>query len=167
MDLDGLRAEAEQAAEDEADHAELLEARLALVDAATQVEAVASSRVIRVAAQLAEREADRLAGPSQPSSEPDFEVTDGGTTPEAIEFYLLARMATQRSLSFAGSVPLVLDDALAGVDAAGSRWLLDKLEAMSDAVQVIYLTDDPVVVGWAANAGLARAASVTVPGAMA
>ena len=57
-------------------------------------------------------------------------------------------------MSFAGSVPLVIDDALAGAaDEDLVRSLLDKLERMSEAVQIIYLSDDPVVASWAEGVG--------------
>ena len=120
-DLDELTRELERANEDEALYADQLEARLALVDAATQVEAVASSRVMRIAGQLASAEADQPAGPGEPprpASDPGFDVdpADDASGPEAIEFYLLARLAAQRAVSYSGSVPLIIDDALAGQD---------------------------------------------------
>lgn len=80
---------------------------------------------------------------------------------EEIEWYLLARLAGQRHVSFAGSVPLVLDNALAAVDDAGLVHLLDRLERMAGAVQVIHVTDDPRVVAWAERAGDQRVAVVT------
>ena len=166
-DVDELTRELERANEDEALYADQLEARLALVDAATQVEAVASSRVMRVAAQLAAAAADQPAGPGEPprpASDPGFEVDpDEAGGPEALEFYLLARLAAQRAVSFSGSVPLVIDDALAGQDPELVQSLLDKLERMSEAVQVIYLSDDPVVAGWAEGVGIQRAAVVELP----
>jgi hypothetical protein len=167
-DLDALTAELERANEDEAIYADQLEARLALVDAATQVEAVASSRVMRVATQLAAAEAELPAAPGEPprpASDPDFEVdpAEDGSGPEALEFYLLARLAAQRAVSFSGSVPLVIDDALAGQEPALVHSLLDKLERMSEAVQVIYLSDEPAVSAWAEGVGIQRAAVVALP----
>jgi hypothetical protein len=166
-DLDDLTASLERANEDEAIYADQLEARLALVDAATQVEAVASSQVMRVATQLAAEEAEQPAGPGEPprpASDPDFDVdlSDENNGPEALEFYLLARLAAQRAVSYSGSVPLVIDDALAGQDDTLVRALLDKLERMSEAVQVIYLSDEPSVAAWAESVGLQRAAVVAV-----
>jgi hypothetical protein len=69
--------------------------------------------------------------------------------PEAIELYLLARLAAQRHVSYAGSVPLVIDDALAGVPEAGVHQVLRGLARMAEAVQVVYVTDDPAIVEWA------------------
>lgn len=85
----------------------------------------------------------------------------GSTTPaEELEWYLLARLAAQRSVSIAGSLPLVLDDALRGLHGDEVRHLLGRLERMAEAVQVIVISADPVVAGWAEEAGPARAAVV-------
>lgn len=170
--LSELEAELAAAREDENDHAEALEAREALVDAATQVEAVATTRLMKLAADLLgsaqdDRPFDR------PASDPDFDVqAEGGDArgsagPEAIEFYLLSRLAALRNISYAGSVPLVIDDALSGLAADEVRSLLAKLERMAESVQVIYLSDDPVVVAWANEVGFQRAAVVTAPPAFA
>lgn len=82
------------------------------------------------------------------------------TEAEELEWYLLARLAAQRSDSVAGSLPLLLDDALRGLDAAGVDHLLGSLERMAEAVQVIVISEDPVVASWAQEAGPGRAAVV-------
>jgi hypothetical protein len=160
--LDTLAAERDAAMTDEVDYADSLEARLALVDAATQVEAVATSRLMRIAAELAE--AQVTAGPS-PSSDPAVGVhsTEDDVGPESIEFYLLARLAAQRNVSFSGSVPMVLDDALLGLGTEQVHSLLNKLERMSEAVQILYLSDEPAVAEWANSVGLTHAAVVPLP----
>lgn len=85
----------------------------------------------------------------------------GSSTPaEELEWYLLARVAAQRSVSVAGSVPLLLDDALRGLQDHEMWRMLDRLERMAEAVQVIVLSSDPVVASWADEAGPARAAVV-------
>jgi hypothetical protein len=149
--------------EEEQDAAETVEAREALVDAATQVEAVASSRLIRIASELAEQEAA-----NNPSSEPaveaasaDDDVSEAGQ--EAIEFYLMSRLAAHRNLSFAGSVPMLLDDALVRPDPEETRKLLGKLERMAEAVQIIYLSDDRAASEWAVTTGFERVALVEAP----
>jgi hypothetical protein len=76
------------------------------------------------------------------------------------EWYLLTRLAGLRALSFAGSVPLVLDGALSDLDREDAHRVLDKVEAMTDVVQVIYLGDDDAVVEWAALRG-PRASVIT------
>ena len=83
------------------------------------------------------------------------------------EFYLLARLAAQRNLSYAGSVPLLIDDAFAVLPEDDRIHLLERLERMSSTVQVVYLTDDPAVLSWAQAAGITRAAVVQAPGAFA
>ena len=83
------------------------------------------------------------------------------------EFYLLARLAAQRNLSYAGSAPLLVDDALADVPEPDRVHLLERLERMSDAVQIVYLTDDPVVLAWAQEAGITRAAVIEAPRSLA
>lgn len=85
----------------------------------------------------------------------------GESTPaDELEWYLLARLAAQRSVSVAGSLPLLLDDALRGLDPTEVNHVLDRLEPVAEAVQVIVVSDDPVVAAWAAEAGPARAAVV-------
>jgi uncharacterized protein YhaN len=69
------------------------------------------------------------------------------------EWYLLTRLAGLKALSFAGSVPLVLDGVLAEVDREVAHRVLDKVQQMTDVVQVIYLGDDDAVVEWAALRG--------------
>jgi hypothetical protein len=82
---------------------------------------------------------------------------------EKLEFYLLARLAALRSVSFAGSVPLVIDDALLGQSKDDVEVLLTKLERMSESVQIVYLSDDETVRDWADNVGFERAAVVRAP----
>ncbi len=91
-----------------------------------------------------------------------WRVRTGTATPaEELEWYLLARLAAQRSVSIAGSVPLLLDDALSGLAIDEACHLLTRLERMADVVQVIVLSDDPVVATWALTTGSARAAVVS------
>jgi hypothetical protein len=79
---------------------------------------------------------------------------------EEIEWYLLARLAAQRSVSLAGSLPLLLDDALRGLAPEDVEQVLGRLERMAEAVQVIVVSDDPVASSWAGLAGADRAAVV-------
>jgi hypothetical protein len=76
---------------------------------------------------------------------------------EDLEWYLLSRVAAQRSVSYAGSVPLVLDDALADVRGDDLVHLLSRLERMSSAVQVIVVSEDDEVASWADSVGTDRA----------
>jgi len=130
---------------------------------ATQVEAVASSRLMKLAATLAETATPQAAtgDAARPESDPDFDVDSDAGGPEAIEFYLLARLAAQRSVSYAGSVPMIIDDAFLGLDTDEIRSLLGKLEQVSESVQIIYLSDDPMIIEWTTSVGLSRAAAVS------
>lgn len=142
-DLDALDSAVEEA---ERRHREAL--------AAVEAESVALA-ALDDEGQTAASEVERLQ---------DIVTAQGaGTVTEAseLEWYLLARVASQRAVSVAGSLPLVLDDALAGLDAADVAHLLDRLERMAETVQVIVVSDDPAIGAWAEGAGAARAAVVT------
>lgn len=80
---------------------------------------------------------------------------------EDAEWYLLARLAAQRAVSFAGSVPLVLDDTLVGIDVDPARRLLDRLERMAATVQVVLVTEELGTAAWAESLGPTRAAVVS------
>jgi hypothetical protein len=139
----------------------------ALADAEA-AHALATAEATAAAEQRAALAAEREAASSAPDPA-DEALADGGPAPEAaapgavseaIEWYLLARLAAQRSVSLGGSVPLLLDDALAGLDRVDIEHVLGRLERMTEAVQVIVLSDDPVATSWAALAGADRAAVV-------
>jgi hypothetical protein len=110
----------------------------------------------------AEAEADELWARTEQARRDEREAVAATVASfDDIEFYLLGRMASQRAVGFVGSVPLVLDDAFAGLPAEDIVRLLDRLDRMSESVQVVYLTDDPVVLRWVAGrpadrAGLAQ-----------
>jgi hypothetical protein len=91
---------------------------------------------------------------------------EDGSNPgvDVLEFYFLTRLAQLRSVSHAGSVPLVIDDALGNIPGADRVHLLERLDEMAESVQVIYLTDDQEVSSWADSAGLDRAAVVRAHG---
>jgi hypothetical protein len=81
----------------------------------------------------------------------------GSAGAEAVEWYVLARLAQQRSVSFVGSVPLVIDDAFSDWSFDELREVFVRLERMSEVIQIIYLTDDSDVGSWARNLGADRA----------
>ena len=142
-------ARAEGAAQLEADVAE---AESAQRDAEVRrLETVAALDEARQAAAEA-------AGPEPEADDAAQQALDAET--DDVEWYLLARLATQRSVSFAGSVPLVLDDALTGFAADRMRLLLARLERMASTVQVIVLTEDLTAAAWAEGVGPDRAAVV-------
>jgi hypothetical protein len=80
--------------------------------------------------------------------------------PGQLELYLLSRIAAQRAVGEVGSVPLIVDDALAGAPTTSARRARELLERMADVVQVLYLSEDPEVAAWAQTLGSDRA-SVT------
>lgn len=84
-------------------------------------------------------------------------LVGGSAGAEAVEWYVLARLAQQRSVSFVGSVPLVIDDAFVNwpVEALGD--VFSRLERMGEVIQIVYLTDDPAVGSWARSLGADRA----------
>src|SRR5690606_38655329 len=121
------------------------------------------SKLMKIAGDLAEQHGTDL----PPVSEPAFEVPAGEgdrAEHEALEFYLLARLAALRNVSYAGSVPLVVDDAFSRLPPEQVRDLLLKLERMADAVQIIYLTYDEAATNCALEVGFQRAAVVQATG---
>jgi hypothetical protein len=85
-------------------------------------------------------------------------LTEEGVSP--IEWYLLGRVASLRSVCAAGSVPLVLDDAFRNLPSDEIATLCDALARIGETVQVIYLGDEPAVAEWAERQGLDHAAVV-------
>ena len=87
----------------------------------------------------------RSASPRRRPSEPAFDVTssESDAGPESIEFYLLARLAAQRTCRSRARSPWC--STMPSPDSAPSSMhsLLAKLERMSESVQIIYLSDDP------------------------
>jgi hypothetical protein len=75
----------------------------------------------------------------------------------SIEWTVLARMARQRSSSFVGSIPIVLDDAFVNWSYEDLGEVLERIRRMSDVIQVILLTDDVDIAGWARDLGRDRA----------
>ncbi|MEY2448440.1 MAG: hypothetical protein QOH79_1916, partial [Acidimicrobiaceae bacterium] len=121
----------------------------AAVDQATAALEGARRELALIDAQLADLDGNGRAAAPVPAS--------GVGNVEELEWYLLSRVAAQRSVSYAGSVPLVLDDALADVAGADLVHLLSRLERMSTAVQVIVVSEDDEVAAWADSVGTDRA----------
>jgi len=77
-----------------------------------------------------------------------------------LEWAILSRMAQLRTLSFVGSVPLLLDDALRNWPTDELATVLERVQRMSDVIQVIVLSDDVELQRWAREQGRHRAASL-------
>jgi len=168
-----LQAEFEAAVEAERDVADALAELTDLlehvgggVDRATLEAAVHDARASVDAANDAVAEARHsLAAVEHELEELDARGADGTVTSSAgaveeIEWYLLSRIASQRAVSFAGSLPFVLDHALTGLEGDALTHVLGRLERMSSAVQVIVLSDDVEVAAWADAIGVERAATL-------
>jgi hypothetical protein len=78
---------------------------------------------------------------------------------EDLEWYLLSRVAKQRTEGYAGSLPLVLDHAIRGVRGEALEHLLGCLEGVSSIVQIVILSDDSEISTWAEDVGPERAAT--------
>lgn len=76
------------------------------------------------------------------------EVDVSNVDPEEAEVYLLARIASQRMVGEAGSLPLVLDEPFAGLPDRVRQAMLGLLQRLAPAIQVVYLSDDPAVIRW-------------------
>ncbi|MEJ7582770.1 MAG: hypothetical protein WKF43_01540 [Acidimicrobiales bacterium] len=84
---------------------------------------------------------------------------------EAVEWYVLARMAALRRISVAGSVPFVLDDPFPILARDDKVRLAEGISRMAETVQVVIFSDDVDVEAWAAHAGAHRAGIVSFSGA--
>jgi hypothetical protein len=116
---------------------------------------LADAQADRDAAAAAVTEAEAMLTQPAPDAGEEQPVAD------EIEWFLLARLAAQRSVSFAGSVPLVLDAALDGLPEAELRRILERLERMAASVQIVLVSDDPSLALWADMVGPDRAAVVS------
>ena len=136
-----------------------------LAEAVTRAEAASAAdqqAVARAAEAVAALDEERRQGLEVVAGLQDTgpDGVESASLAEEIEWYLLARLAAQRSVSLGGSVPLLLDDALTGLDEDEVSHVLGRLERMAEAVQVIVLSDDPLASSWALLAGDERAALV-------
>jgi hypothetical protein len=80
---------------------------------------------------------------------------------EDLEWYLLGRLASQRSVSYVGSVPMLVDGVLDGLPPGAAVEVLERLEPVSESVQLVVVTDDPAVVAWAEGRDATEVALVT------
>jgi hypothetical protein len=92
--------------------------------------------------------------PPPPAVGPADQRVDGlpvGGDADAVEWAVVARLALQRTVSFVGSLPLVVDG-LPG-DPAARDAVLRRLDRMSDLIQVIVVAEDDAAAAWAAGLG--------------
>ncbi|MBI2703722.1 MAG: hypothetical protein HYX32_00310 [Actinobacteria bacterium] len=177
-DLERLERAVDDAVEEVAEYTEWVESREALVDAALTIEAVATTRLLKIASELMDQtdanapasvggNGDSAGGTASSGGSPGGSngsaARTGPPRVEDIEQFLVDRSETHCHVSYAGSLPIVLNDTFAHLRSDDARRLLDQLRMMSEAVQVIYLTDDGGIAGWAEEVGFQRAAVVPAP----
>jgi hypothetical protein len=104
--------------------------------------------------ELERTEAQRRAAPAPAPTQaaiasyvPEVDIT--GVDVDELEVYLLARLVGQRSVGQAGSLPVVIDDAFAGLPVTTIEKAIAVLERFTGAFQFIYLSDDPEIEAWA------------------
>lgn len=144
--------------------------RAALAAGASELMAAAEARVSEaaVARERAEAELRRLEqDESQQELEPagPVEVADlKDVVPLEAELYVLGRLASVRAAATGGSgAPLVVDEGFASLDDGARGRLLDLLARASAVVQVVVVSDDAELIGWAERLG-SELASVTAVG---
>ena len=91
---------------------------------------------------------------------------DAGRMPEPAELAqsMIVRLAELRHIGSGGeSVPLVLDDPLAGMTISVKQWMLELLGRSAGSPQVVYLTEDDDVAAWARIEALAGTLELIEP----
>jgi hypothetical protein len=132
---------------------EALEADLAGAHAAEQ-QAAARVSQLEAATAAAETQHERHRRARQAVAERNdavIDLTDVERIPT--EVYLLARIAGQREVGQAGSVPLVVADALNGLSVETTQGVLEVVERFAPVVQVVLMSDDPAIEEWAKSFG--------------
>lgn len=94
---------------------------------------------------------DAAAGAADTSGSDTSAMVADHHDPIAVEWAVVARLARQRSVSFIGSLPLVVD----GLpdDPSVRAAVLGRLDRMSDLVQIVVVSDDDSAAVWAAGLG--------------
>ena len=156
-DQAGAELQRLHAASDEA-KAAVDEARRRLEESQTALEAArrASEEAAEAVAAAAAAAAEAAAQQSRPAPEPEPEPAgaaapgaEGAVVSIQAELYLLARIASVRS----AGLPLVIDDAFAGLAGPARERLHRILDRSADGVQVVYLTSADDVAGWVGGLG--------------
>lgn len=147
-DIDDIaRADLELALAEVDAEAEELEEQ---IDAQGALVAAAAAGLAGATAQVEALEAapvEPTASDHSPDTFADGQLAEASGLAQ-VEWYLLSRLAAQRSVSYAGSVPLVLDEPFGRMADDDVRYLLERLARMTDAVQVVFIGDDRRVVEW-------------------
>lgn len=83
-----------------------------------------------------------------------------GPDPAGLDMFLLTSLTALRGVSYAGSIPLVLDCVLDPYDISDANAALARLEKLSDAVQVIVVTQSDDIALWVDGIGIEHGAVV-------
>lgn len=84
--------------------------------------------------------------------------------PADLAHSFVSRLADLRHAGITGeSLPLILDEPLAGVDASVKQWMLELVGRSAGTPQVVYLTEDPDVAAWARMEAVAGHLAVIEP----
>jgi len=90
--------------------------------------------------------------------------TKGSVDVTALADALLARLSVVRNIGPADeSLPLILDDALNGLDTAMKAPLLEVLVRSSESQQIVFMTEDPDVTEWARLESMTGAVAILEP----
>lgn len=120
------------------------------IAAARREISIAESVLIAARSSLAAiEERWRLRSAEQAAMQRMRATSEGPADVGAMEWFLLARLASQRAMSFVGSVPLVIDAAFDGYDVVDLTSIYERLVRMSDVVQIIVCSDADDIRGWA------------------
>ena len=96
--------------------------------------------------EVGPEQADEAPGEPSPS-----EQVVPAADPDAAEWAVVARLARQRSVSFVGALPMVVDGV--PTDPTARSAVLGRLDRMSDLVQIVVVSDDDAAADWAAGLG--------------
>lgn len=132
------------------DHDALLHLQAALDRAGVAVHETLENEARAWLEEVAEKGAVAIRIPHRrPVSAVEADVS--GVDADEAQVYVLARIASQRLVGQAGSLPLVLDEPFADLPAHATKAMLGTLQRLAPAIQVIYLSDDEDVVTWGAQ----------------
>ena len=100
----------------------------------------------------------------EPAGDPTPQVDgDGrGAALDELDRHLLGWLAARGQHPLADPLPIVLDDVYRHVSAGDLEPLLVRLNHLADSLHVVYLTDDPQVVRWAAGLSPERGGLSTI-----
>ena len=89
--------------------------------------------------------------PTRRPADPDLEQSGRRPDPADVEWALISRLAEQRSVSFVGSMPVLIDGLPSDEELRSA--LLERLDRMSDLIQILLLSDDDRVLEWLDRVG--------------